>query len=267
MLKIHATGDWSAEQLRATLVPSTRRVVPEVEAVIEQGWCKGKARLGDKLFDGPMCRLEHFTSSPDALKLTLSLTSYRIFLGTNLNWAAIPSGYGSDVAANSVGMSSALLTSDGYLLFGRRNDRVAYYPNRVHPFAGSLEQRDLHDISSAIRREMHEELALTDGDLTSVRCLGIIEDLAIHQPEMIFSSRSTLTRARIESQVDEKEHEGIVAIEATRAAVEKVLADPKEFTPVGVGTLLLFGSSQFGSGWYERTSLSTVLRGEGGGEG
>ena len=258
MLRILTTGNWSAEALRATLVPSTRRIVPEVEAAIDDAWREGKARLGEKLFDGPMCRMERFAASRHALELTLSLTTYRIFLGTNLNWRGAPKGFGPDIAANSVGISSALLTADGYLLFGRRNDRVAYYPNRVHPFAGSLEQRDLPDISSAVRREMHEELSLGEADLTSIRCLGIIEDIAIRQPEMIFSSRSTLTRARIESQLDDTEHGGMLAIEARHETIEKVLLDAKEFTPVAVGTLLLFGKDQFGEVWYDRAKQSAT---------
>ena len=44
---------------------------------------------------------------------------------------------------------ASLLTRDGWLLYGRRNATVAYYPNRVHPFAGTLEPGDLADVFGA----------------------------------------------------------------------------------------------------------------------
>jgi hypothetical protein len=48
-------------------------------------------------------------------------------------------------------VSPALLTADGFLMMGRRNASVAYYPNRVHPFAGALDPGDA-DMFAAVRR-------------------------------------------------------------------------------------------------------------------
>src|SRR3954447_18914183 len=139
MHTIRATGQWQPGDLRVTWAQSTRRKMPEVERQIDDAWAEAKARIGDKLFDGPMCRLENWSASQDHLDLQLSRTSYREFLGTNLTNAAIADEYGPEVLANPVGLSSALESSDGWLLLGRRNQWVAYYPNRVHPFAGALE--------------------------------------------------------------------------------------------------------------------------------
>ena len=47
----------------------------------------------------------------------------------------------ADCLANPVGVSPALLSADNFLIMGRRNASVAYYPNRIHPFAGALEPR------------------------------------------------------------------------------------------------------------------------------
>src|SRR6476619_7334639 len=89
--------------------------------------------------------------------------------------------FGADVLANPVGLSTALETSDGFLLMGRRNERVAYYPGRLHPFAG-------------FRRELGEELSLDEPDVPLIRCTGIVEDVALRQPELIFRVECALTR-------------------------------------------------------------------------
>jgi 8-oxo-dGTP pyrophosphatase MutT (NUDIX family) len=259
MLTLHTTGNWPRGAVRATTIPSTRRIVPEVESLIESSWCKGQARLGDRLFDGPMCRLESWSATRDSLELRLSPTSYRIFLGTNLSNEPLAEKFGIDVLANPVGISSVLLTRDGWLLYGRRNASVAYYPDRVHPFAGALEASDLADVFGAVERELNEELKIDPSDIESVRCIGMVEDQTIRQPELVFHTRTHLTRSQIEQQIQTEEHRGSVAIESRRVAVERALADPGEFTPVAIATLLLFGNDVFGAEWFRRTALSLPL--------
>src|SRR5690349_12363656 len=139
MLLFHAPGDWPRTQVLAHSIPSTRLILPAVDKIIDQTWQQISSRPGVHLFDGPMSRLERWTATPDRLELFLSTTSYKPFLGTNLYHPDLADTYGRDVLANPVGVSPALETADGFLLFGRRNASVAYYPNRIHPFAGALE--------------------------------------------------------------------------------------------------------------------------------
>src|SRR5205823_1551705 len=126
--------------------------------------------------------------------------------------------FGPDVMANPVGVSPILLSSDNYLILGRRNATVAYYPNRLHPFAGALEPTDVvsdrADVFAAIERELREELNFSPGDLVEIRCLGLVQEPALRQPEMIFHARSRRTRDEIERSVDAKEHGGSIAIAA-----------------------------------------------------
>src|SRR5205823_2713337 len=109
---------------------------------------------------------------------------------------------GKDVLANPVGLSTTLQTVDGWLLLGRRNDSVAYYPNRVHPFAGALEPHDELDIFDEMRRELREELDFGPNDILDMRCIGLVEDRELRQPELIFTTESTAGRSQIESRLD-----------------------------------------------------------------
>jgi len=250
MLTFHAIGDWPRGAVRAAWSGGTRRTVPEVEKMIDTAWREASSQLGVQLFDGPMCRLESWLPTPERLDLVLSRTSYKPFLGTNLRHPELADRFGKEVLANPVGVSPALLTADGFLMMGRRNNSVAYYPNRVHPFAGALEPRSDLDVFAEVERELAEELRFGPADIAEIRCTGIAEDRAIRQPELIFRVSSTLTRARIESQVDVKEHRASWAIPATRAGVEDALASPGELTPVGVASLLLWGRIEFGDAWF-----------------
>jgi hypothetical protein len=239
MFDLRAAGDWLPHQVTVTWVENSRKIVPEVERAIDEAWSAAAARLGEKLFDGPMCRLENWSASPDRLELTLSRSSYRPFLGTNLHNARVADTYGADVLANPVGLSTALQTADGYLLLGRRNDSVAYYPNRVHPFAGALEPHEPLDVFEEIRRELREELHLDTADIQTIRCVGLVEDRSLRQPELIFIAAIVRTKAELEQQLDRTEHLSVYAINADRSAVQQTMHDPV-LTPVAVASLTLW---------------------------
>jgi 8-oxo-dGTP pyrophosphatase MutT (NUDIX family) len=258
MLTFHATGDWTPGQVSGRWVESGRRIVPEVERLIDLAWQAALSRPGVRLFDGPMCRMERWEASAEQLSLDLSVTSYKPFLGTNLSHPELAEQFGRDVMANPVGVSPALQTADDFLLLGRRNSTLAYYPNRTHPFAGALEPRDKGDLFAAVRRELAEELSLGDADVPEVRCTGIAEDRALRQPELLFRVRTRLTRSQIEAQVHADEHGGSVAVPATREAVARIVHDP-ELTPVAVASLLLWGRVQFGDGWFSESSKGIAI--------
>jgi 8-oxo-dGTP pyrophosphatase MutT (NUDIX family) len=251
MLTFHVIGEFAAKNVHCISVPATRRIVPEVEAMIDAAWRDVLARPGVKLYDGPISRLERFRPDGDQLHLELSQTSYRIFVGTNLYHPDLADRFGPEVMANPVGVSTALATADGKLLFGRRNAAVAYYPRRTHPFAGSLEPRDNCDVFGAARRELREELTLADTDLGELTLLGLVEDRLIRHPELIFSVTTRLGEKELIAQMDQAEHHDTVAIPADTASVENALHD-QSFTPVGLACLLLWGRRRFGEDWYTR---------------
>jgi 8-oxo-dGTP pyrophosphatase MutT (NUDIX family) len=259
ILRFHAAGDWTPSQVHVERTPAPPwHAPPDVAALIESAWAGALARPGVHLFDGPMCRLESWSATPDRLALTLSETTYKRFLGTNLTHPDLADRYGRDILANPVGVSPALLTADGYLMMGRRNGSVAYYPSRIHPFAGALDPADA-DPFAAVRRELREELALTDSDVPDVRCTGIAEDLSIRQPELIFLARTTRTRGQIEAALDRTEHHGAWAIPAERASITAALVntpDTTALTPVAVASLLLYARLAFDPVFFRRHAKS-----------
>lgn len=251
MLRILAAGDWAPHEVDVRLVESSRPRIPEIEQIIEKEWSERSNVPGIHLFDGPMARWESWEASPRRLRIELSQTSYKPFLGTNLTHPELAGRFGAAALANPVGVSPALLTADGFLLMGRRNGSVAYYPNRTHPFAGAMDLRDKTDVFAAVRRELMEELQLSAPLIQNICCTGIVEDPALRQPELIFSARCGLTRRQVENQLDPDEHHESVGIPATRDEVETALIDPA-LTPVAVASLVLWGRLEFGGDWFDQ---------------
>jgi 8-oxo-dGTP pyrophosphatase MutT (NUDIX family) len=243
--------DLPEPRISARWAPDSRRRIPEVEARIDAAWSAAAARPGVHLFDGKLCHLDSFSATADSLELRLSPTSYKIFMGTNLTHPEWAARYGVEVLANPLGVSAALETADGFLMLGRRNAAVAYYPNRVHPFAGSLEAEESADIFAAVRRELSEELSLSAADISQMHCLGLVEDAVIRQPELIFLVRCNLDRAAIEARIDPLEHAGAMALGADEEAARLAAAAPA-LTPVAAATTLLWARRHFGDSWFQR---------------
>ena len=157
-------------------------------------------------------------------------------MGTNMSHPEWLAQYGPQVMANPVGLSAALLSDDHWLMMGRRNARVAYHPNRIHPFAGSMDFHDAVDLFAEVRRELHEELALDAQHLGELTCVGMVRDPQLRQPEFVVRVRCRLSREQIERRLDTAEHRGIVAVRADQKGLTEALAQ-ELLTPVAVGVL------------------------------
>lgn len=245
ILRFHAIGQWSQQQVQVDHAPSTCKSNSEIDQAIDRAWQETNARPGVQLFDGSMCRLESWHAAPQRLQLTLSHTTYKRFLGTNLTHPHLADRFGPQVLANPVGVSPALLTSDNFLMMGRRNASVAYYPNRVHPFAGALDPTDASPFA-AVRRELREELSLADADVPEIHLTGIAEDLSIRQPELIFLARTTRTREQIEAALDRTEHHATWSTPAAIDAISVALQSDEFFTPVAIASILTYARLAFG---------------------
>jgi 8-oxo-dGTP pyrophosphatase MutT (NUDIX family) len=138
---------------------------------------------------------------------------------------------------NPIGLSPALVTADHHLVFGRRNPTLAYYPNRIHPFAGALEPHE--SPFAGLLRELHEELHLTPADLSSpMRLLGIIEDRTLAHPEFIFHLTTTKTLQDLHHSLDPEEHHALISLPTRNP--HSAIRNPADFTPIALGTLHLF---------------------------
>lgn len=237
-----ASGTWTPSDVRTTQVPSARRIVKDVETIIESHWRAATREKGRLLFDGPMCRLESFQVTGASLHLNLSDTSYKVFLGTNLSHPHLADQYGPEVLANPVGVSVGLVTNDNWMLLGVRNGKVAYYPSRIHPFAGSLEPAEGGDVFAAAARELEEELSLKRDELRELTLVGIVADATIRQPELIFRARTSLKRSEVEARLDPAEHSAIFAIEANPQSLLRTAMDPR-LTPVATAAITLWTQS------------------------
>ncbi len=255
-------GQFTRENLVIRWTDQKRPSTPEIDALIEKTWTEETAQAqqtGRKLFDGPLARLVECFAEETRLTLTLGPVGYKEFLGTNLTHANLRYTHGAEHLSDALGVSAAVVTRDGFILLGRRSQRVAYHVGRIHPIGGMLEPAksptQLPDPFHAILKELSEETNLNPKQVADCVCLGIVRDKHIVQPELIFDiavnvEADVICRASKEA-VDRDEHTEMVPVRNHPAATVSFMEQHfGELTPVGLATLLLHGLRHWGSGWF-----------------
>jgi len=289
-----------SEQITASWELTPHVVTPELEALIERTWTQRRAeaaRTGQVLYNGPMARLLRWSmeGEPAARRRTLRLetspTDYRHFLGTNFAGGARSASisadqdhgarFAPDAFANPLGTSALVVTSDGWLLLGRRSEKLACHGGYLHSFGGTLEPQDQvgpdrMDVFRAMRRELREELGLDNDDVQELACTGLVRDTSIHQPELLFDAVLAVSRSDVLARLNLPEPRALARADLT--GVEPRRADPRDqnpehtaieccldepeaivpfvdgterIAPVALASLLLHGRHDWGLDWYE----------------
>jgi 8-oxo-dGTP pyrophosphatase MutT (NUDIX family) len=268
---ILAYGRFAPERLHLALETTPRESTPKIDAAIAATWDK-QLRAAQAawrvLFNGDMLRYiahdQTATPDGDALALRVGPTNYRDFVGTNLFNRHRVDEFGWHRFSNPIGTTATILTTDGFICYGRRSRRVSYHANHVHTFGGALEACDAGpngrvDAFASVLRELHEELALERSDIREIVCAGLIRDREIHQPEMLFEARVALTAdeltARWQTAESRDEHEAIVRLRDDPDAIAPFLATCGPIAPVAVGALMLYGRNCWGAEWYKQCRM------------
>lgn len=273
-------GTFTEQQVQVVASARRRKTNPEVDAIIESTWlaevqCARQA--GTRLYDGRLFRLIDHTCRGRLLTLTLGPVSFKEFLGTNLTHAYLRYLHGPEVLADVLGVSAAVSSRDGFLILGRRSRHVAYHAGRIHPIGGVVEsagpdQPPPHP-ARAMVKELTEEMNLTEPDVKTVLCIGLVRDKHIVQPELIFDVAADADVSQLRRLPDRQaqrvqraahnaaakpdlveEHTELVPIRDHPAAVVSFIEQNfGELTPVAMATLLLHGLHHWGSGWFAAT--------------
>jgi hypothetical protein len=247
-------GSWPAARLRSRFVASSHQLPPSCQEQVDDAWAQALAVPGVRLFNGALCRLEGHQADAQGLLLTLSRTTYKAYLGSNVHhpeWACL---HGPGVLANPVGTSVALRSGDGVLVFGMRSASVALYPGHVHPFGGTMEVPEPGgqvELIGEMERELAEEAGIARSELDDLRAIALAEDCTLRQPELIYAARTQLTAAAIAARLDPEEHTACWMLRDELSEIDAVLAGRVPVSPVLRATLLAWGAERFGLDWLE----------------
>jgi 8-oxo-dGTP pyrophosphatase MutT (NUDIX family) len=259
---IDATGAFGPGEIIVQWSAQRRTSSDLIERLIEQAWREelaSAAKFGRDLFNGNLCRLIDWSSAEGKMSLTLGPATFKEFIGTNTRHPDLRYRFGPEALANPLGVSAALVSNDGFILLGRRSNRVAVYPNSIHPIGGIMDftepMTSIPNPFDVMLRELDEETSLSGDAVQGIFCLGMVRDRLTFQPELVFD---VATRCDVQAilasaadAADAHEHTELVAVGNNPAAVVGFIErNHAEMTPLATATLLLHGLHHWGCGWF-----------------
>lgn len=259
---VEVFGEFSSSQVRVVWRDEPRPSHTALDALISETWARRRKeceQAGTMLFNGRLVRYLRHRIERGVVTIEAGPTDFREFIGTNWLNHARADEFGWELFSNPIGTSATLITSDGWLLYGRRSRQVACHAGYLHPFGGTLEPRDRRqdgslDAFASILRELDEELGIRPDELEDLLCLGLIRDCRIRQPELVFDARARPTRSdiagRLRTEDPDQEHVAVAACRDHPDAILPFIRSTRPISPVAVGALCLHGRRRFGNPWY-----------------
>jgi 8-oxo-dGTP pyrophosphatase MutT (NUDIX family) len=254
-----ASGSFSECAVRTRWFDQRLHMTEELTRLISVAWTDATIEAtsrGRSLYAGPMTRLLDWTAGGDTLTLDLGPTDFREFVGTNVSHPERALQSGRDALANPVGISVAVLTTDGQLVIQQRSQQVFEYPGFFHVCGGNVEPIDVAGpeppgVLAAVRRELDEELGIGAQQTARLICLGLIENRETFKPDLLFEAEVTLAAAAYHDSSNE-EYSTLVFVEGEAALTSFLIETRERLTPPGVACLLAVGRQRYGEPWYER---------------
>lgn len=243
---VHAVGEFDEAGLRVLPTRRARRRDPELEARIDEAWRRRTEAAPDRFHDAPLARLVAHGLLPDKLALFVGETTFREFVGTNLEAQSDPSiheSLGEDYFANPLGVSAIIVSKDDAILLGQRSQNTVEASGQWDLPGGHISILDGAACSpfETIRRELHEELGLGRSDIASLRCVGLVENGLTHKPELIFLARTNERAKKLEKRATahaDAEHDAFMTWSSSKGDLLDLLRTRgEELTPVAAGGL------------------------------
>ncbi len=271
--EVLAFGRFMNAQLKVARCEEKRPTNEAIESLIESQWqrrLRDAQAAGTVLFDGRLLRYVSHRVVPggaagesDLFELTVGPTCYRDFVGTNLYNNHRVGEFGWERFANPIGTTATLISSDGFICYGRRSQRVAFHASHIHTLGGALEESDRADDGSvdpfgSVLRELKEEVNVDPADLDDFACVGLIRDKEIRQPELLFEGKTKLTAAEVKARWrtadGADDHDEIVTIPAEPARLVPFMKSCGPIAPVAIGSLFLYGWGRWGRAWFDEAA-------------
>lgn len=243
---VHFVGRFDEAHVRTLVTTRERRRDERLERRVEEVWTRRIAEAPEaSLWDGEILRLVAHGALPDRVALFVGRTTYREFVGTNLESPDLYEDLGEDYYANPLGVSALLVTRDEEVLLARRSSRVAEaqrlwdLPGGNVPWvAGAV----IHPFA-AMREELREEIGLEADEVEDLACVGLVENGNTHKPDLIFCgkvrerAKGLLRRARAAKS---PEHDDFLCLPVRKADLLDFLRTRgDEATPVAAGALAI----------------------------
>ncbi len=255
-------GRFLPKRLRLHIQGERKSYTPELKDVIEKTWSLATEEAeerGQELFNGKLFSLLQHQVRQGSLNLMLGETDYKELVGTHLSCPDGKASLEKTHLSNGIAVSSTLLSEDNFLILGRRSQHVHTGCGLLHVCAGHPDPDRLLSVEkilagenlffSAMKREILEEFHITEDEISTMVCLGLIRSGDHLKPEVIFQTSLKIPGKEIVKRFDSAshrdEHQEILMVPSAQRELLAYLEEHYEdFTAPGLAAVIFHGKEQ-----------------------
>jgi hypothetical protein len=245
--KILISGVFPRHRVQIHWDERQRVLPPALQTKIADFWQTESAGK-PHLFNGALCRLNHWEKKDNHLILDLGRTDYKEQWHSNAFGGEIKKQLGDEYLARALGVSAVVVSSDQQIVLLKRSAQVGEDPEKIDVWGGHIHPIDhavdgVPDPFCAIAAEILEEANLTLSEDEPLTCLGLIETTTTFKPEMIFRVDLQLTAAEVMKRAEayrSAEWSALIAIANRSESLKKFLQEYEDqISPSAYGVLWL----------------------------
>jgi ADP-ribose pyrophosphatase YjhB (NUDIX family) len=193
------------------ILPGKRKYEANTRKLINKAWLDARLNPDINIYNGPVISLISIEYTPrsetgrDRFTLKVQTTDYKSFYGTNVcNTRILP----KQDLSNAMAACAAVETREGTIFVGKRNKRLAETSGVWHVPGGTF--NEVINPIALMKKELSEELNVTQSDIQYAICLGFGENLIMKKPEFLCYFHLNLTEKQLSDKMleakDKDEH-------------------------------------------------------------
>jgi len=233
--KITHKGLFQEADFRLEILPGKRKYTAATRKLINAAWQDARLNPEVNIFNGKVFSLISIVTSSntetgnDTFLLKMQATDYKSFYGTNVcNPGILP----KSELSNVLSACAVVETVEGTVFVGKRNTRLAETGGVWHVPGGTFDV--VINPIALMKRELAEELNISDTDIQYAVCLGFGENLLMKKPEFLCYYHLNLTECQLTDKIkdapDQAEHTEFVFIPMEELSS---FIDTHPFAPIG----------------------------------
>ncbi|MGP8069483.1 MAG: NUDIX hydrolase [Candidatus Bathyarchaeia archaeon] len=248
-----AQGTFSRKEVYVSYENRNDALSKEAINFLEKTWRK-ETSSRKLLFDGKLFRVASFKIRQNGLLVFLENTTYKNYVGTRTS--QFEKKFGTQGMSNPLTVGAVIFTEDRKLIVGTRRANLDREGSKIGVVAGMMDRTkdfsdDKPDPFGAILREMREEVDIKEDKVQSISSLGLAYDRKYKQFFMPFKLEVDLTFEEIIHR--KPTHQEFRELHFFRAdprhLAEAIVGNHRRMARTCLTNLLLFGSSEYGTGW------------------
>ena len=236
------SGLYDEQHVQVAFTPQKYTRNNHVQDYIKNQWNE-VIKKNPSMFAGDLLGVKENNSDSKNIRLDTILTRFDDYyiVGTPNFQQKFP----DEKNTNVLSAGCILVTSDNYLVFGKRSDKLVISPGKITIVSGMVDRNDVvdnkkADLFSCIKREIKEEVGVSSNEIHDLICIGLVNKSNNKGIFVPFFARLTISFEKLCEKSNDGELTELIKTTNSETGILKILEKPSNLSSVASASLQIY---------------------------